>query len=171
MKKIAHFFGFLFLVAVLQTQTEAQLVSENLKILEPLLNKTWAGELKSPDGSKSWKTTHEYAALWDGTIVKFTGSTPERNANSEGYFYWDRAEQKIAVLIVNNNGIYNRGFVAVEDSVITIRGTISFPERTFEFKNTFEFTPDGKMIDRWFQNAFGSWMAGHVIEFTSMGNE
>jgi hypothetical protein len=48
-----------------------------------------------------------------------------------------------------------------------IAGQISFPERTFEFRNTFEFAAGGKMTDRWFQNAFGSWRAGHVIELTA----
>jgi len=167
MKRTVYIVAFLLLLTVWPYRAGAQQVHENLKILEPLLNKTWAGELKSPDGNKSWETIYNYVPLWDGTVVKFTGSTPGRDANSEGYFYWDRDEQKIAVLVVNNKGIYNRGFITVEEGVLTIQGQISFPERTFNFKNTFEFTPDGKMIDRWFQNAFGSWMAGHVIEFTS----
>lgn len=54
----------------------------------------------------------------------------------------------------------------MEDSLVVIRGKTSFPERTFDFKNTFQFTPDGQMIDRWYQNAFGEWRAGHVIEFS-----
>ena len=44
-------------------------------------------------------------------LVKFTGCTPERNSNSEGYFYWDSGEQKVAMLIVNEKGIYQKGFV------------------------------------------------------------
>lgn len=155
---------------LLQLQSHAQSLSEELKILGPLVNKTWVGELKSPDGSQAWQTTHTYTPLWDGTIVKLTENTPERDASSEGYFYWDREEQKIAVLVVNKKGIYKKGFVTEEDGILTINGKISFPERTFDFKNTFEFTADGKMIDRWFQNAFGSWMAGHIIEFTEKDN-
>jgi hypothetical protein len=55
--------------------------------------------------------------------------------------------------------------VSVENGVLTVRGTIAFPERTFDFKNTFEFAAEGKMIERWFQNASGSWQPGHVVEF------
>lgn len=156
---------FLVLNIFLLPSIKAQTISDNLKVLEPLLNKTWVGELKAPDGSEAYETTQTYSVLWDGTVVKFTGSTPELNANSEGYFYWDRQEQKVAVIIINNKGIYQKGFVTVEDGKLTSCGTISFPERTFDFKNIFEFTNDGKLIDRWFQNAFGSWMAGHVIKF------
>jgi hypothetical protein len=48
---------------------------------------------------------------------------------------------------------------------VTVQGKVVFPDRTFDYKNTFEFMPDGKMIDRWFQNAFGPWQPGHVVEF------
>ena len=156
---------------LLQLQSHAQSLSEELKILEPLINKTWSGELKSPDGSQAWQTIHQFTPLWDGTIVKLSEITHERDATSEGYFYWDREEQKIAILVVNQKGIYKKGFVTEEDGIITINGKISFPERTFDFKNTFEFTVNGKMIDRWFQNAFGSWIAGHVIEFKAVTEE
>jgi len=156
----------LVFIFLLNFCTNAQNLDPNLKILAPLLGKSWVGDLKAPDGSTTWKTTCEFKALWDGTVVKYTGSTSQMNSFAEGYFYWDRAEQKVAVLIINNKGIYQKGFVMLEDSVITIKGAISFPERTFEFKNTFEFIADGKMIDRWFQNAFGPWRPGHVIEFT-----
>ena len=168
MKKCFNFLLFLFILTNLSAI--AQTLDENLKILEPLINKEWEGKLKSPDGSQAWQTKHTYTPLWDGTIVKLSEITPERDATSEGYFYWDREEQKIAVLVVNEKGIYKKGFVTEEDGIITINGKISFPERTFDFKNTFEITADGKMIDRWFQNAFGSWMAGHVIEFTAKDN-
>ncbi len=159
-----RFMAILVFVLLFNFSINAQNLDANFKILEPLLGKNWVGELKAPDGSASWKTNREFKALWDGTVIKYTSSTSEINSFAEGYFYWDRTEQKIAVLIVNNKGIYQKGFVTLEDSVITIKGTIAFPERTFEYKNTFEFTTDGKMIDRWFQNAFGPWRPGHVVE-------
>ena len=159
----------ILIISFLHSGMLAQSVNENLKILEPLL-KQWEGELKSPDGSESWQTYYKFTLLWDGNAIKFTGSTPGKNANSEGYYYWDRQEKKIAVMIINEKGIYQKGFVTLEEGFITIKGTISFPERTFEYKNTFEIISEGKMIDRWYQNAFGPWMAGHVIEFTEKEN-
>lgn len=155
------------LIIVLHGTISAQKLDDNLKILEPLLEKTWTGELKSPDGSKSWTTSQNYNLMWDGMTVKYSSSTPDNESFSEGYFYWDREEKKIAVIMFNSRGIYNKGFVTIEDGLLSISGTISFPERTFQFRNTFEFTEDGKMIDRWFQNAFGSWRPGHVIHFNA----
>ncbi len=66
-----------------------------------------------------------------------------------------------------DSGVYSRGFVSLEGDQLMIAGQISFPERTFDFRNTLAFTADGKMTDRWFQNAFGSWRAGQVIELTA----
>ena len=154
----------LFALLLINSPIFAQSLSSEMKILEPLL-KNWEGILASPDGNHSWKTLRGYNLLWDGSIVKITNSTPEINSYGEGYFYWNRQEKKVAVILVNQKGIYQNGFVTIEDGLLTIKGKISFPERTFDYKNTFEFTKNGKMIDRWFQNAFGDWRTGHVIEF------
>jgi len=155
----------LFILGICKS-TVAQNLDPNLIILQPLIDKSWIGELKPPNGNTSWKTKREFKTVWDGSIIKYSGSTEEINSFAEGFFYWDREEQKIAVLIVNNKGIYQKGFVTIADGIITINGSISFPERKFEFRNTFEITNDGKMIDRWYQNAFGKWQAGHIIEFS-----
>jgi hypothetical protein len=142
-----------------------QTLSDHLKILEPLVNRHWVGEMKSPDGSRMFKTDQKFQVVWDGSVVKYTGSIPEIDSFSEGYFYWDLKAQKVAVFILSSRGIVRQGTVSVENGVVTVQGKVVFPERTFDYKNTFEFTPDGKMIDRWFQNAFGPWQPGHVVEF------
>ncbi len=79
--------------------------------------------------------------------------------------------EKITVVIVHSSGVFKKGFIEIEDGLLTMKGKISFPDRTFDFKNTFEFPSDGKMIDKWYQNAFGSWRPGHVIEFTKTQNK
>lgn len=151
------------MLVLAHSSLRGQTIDENLRILEPLLG-TWVGQLGAPDGSASWKTVHEYRLLWDGSAVRFTGSTPEIDSHSEGFFYWDRGEKKIEVLILSNRGVHSRGTFTREGDVVTITGRISFPERTFDFRNTIEISGD-RMTDRWFQNAFGDWRPGHVVEF------
>lgn len=154
------------LFLVFESLGYCQTVNENLKILEPLLNKKWVGELKSPDGSASFKTSHEFTLIGNGSVVKYTGIILGLNNISEGYFYWDRDEKKVALFIIDGKGVYRNGFVSIEEGLITTKGVVNFPERKFDYKNTFEITADGKMIDRWFQNAFGPWRPGHVVELT-----
>jgi hypothetical protein len=150
---------------IMQLSSNAQTLNPNFDILKPLLDKSWVGELKAPDGKATYSTTHEFKLLWDGSAVKYVGSIPELNSYSEGFFYWDREEGKIAVFIMNSEGVYQQGYVTLEEGNITVKGRIYFPDKNFEYRNTLELTKDGRMIDRWFQNAFGPWMAGHVIEF------
>jgi len=140
-------------------------LSDQLKVLSPLINRSWVGDMKSPDGSRTFKTDRHFEALWDGSIVRYTASIPEVGSYSEGHFYWDREARKIAVVIVNSGGVVQRGTVTVKDRVVTIQGKIVFPEQTFDYRNTFEMKADGTMVDRWFQNAGGEWRDGHVIEF------
>ena len=121
--------------------------------------------MKSPDGSRTFKTDRNFQVIWDGSVVKYTASIPEIDSFSEGHFYWDREAKKVAVVILSTRGVIQRGTVSVENGVLTVQGTMVFPDRTFDYKNTFELSPDGKMIDRWFQNAFGPWQPGHVVEF------
>ena len=143
-----------------------QTADDNLKILEPLLNKKWVGELKSPDGSASFQTSQEFTVIGNGSVVKYTEIIRELNSVSEGYLYWDGEEKEVALFIIDGKGVYRKGFVSIEEGLITVKGVINFPERKFDYKNTFEITADGKMIDRWFQNAFGPWRPGHVVERT-----
>ena len=159
---------FIILLIILTNPILGQELSEELKILEPLVNKKWSGELKTPDGKMALNTTRTFTSIGDGTIVKYESTTPELNSHSEGFFYYDRSEKKVAVLTVTNRkGIYQKGYVSIEDGILTIQGQISFPERTFDYRNTFEFLADDKVVDRWFQNAFGDWNPGHVIELTA----
>jgi hypothetical protein len=143
----------------------AQSLSSNLKPIEKLLHKKWVGMLKAPDGSAEWRTTREYITNSTGMIVNVNESTPDRNSSGEGFFYWDSDQKKIAFFMINERGIVTQGTVNSREDGFEVEGTITFPDRKFSFRNTFEFTSDGKMIDRWFQNAFGDWRAGHVITF------
>ncbi|MBU1012988.1 MAG: hypothetical protein KKG99_08270 [Bacteroidetes bacterium] len=150
----------------------AQELNKNLEVLKPLLNKTWEGKLKAPDGSAEFTVVRTYELMDKGTIIKCTKKNADLGGYGEGYFYWDDLEKKIAFFFIETNGVFNTGFVSVEKDVITIEGKMTWPSQTnpqvkqsFDFKNTFEFTEEGKLIDKWFQNAFGPWRPGHTIEF------
>jgi hypothetical protein len=158
---------YLMLVAIMAFQFSAsgQTLSENLKILEPLLNEKWVGDMKSPDGSQTFKVSLSYEPIWGGEVIKYTRSNPDRNTYQEGHFYWDINEKNIIFMSVSNKGGALKADVTIEEGKITLRGSATINNKSFDYKNTFEFTSDGKMIDRWFQNASGTWQSGHVIEF------
>jgi hypothetical protein len=153
------------LFVVSQISAFGQTLNEKLKFLEPMLGNNWVGEMKSPDGKKAFKVNLSYESMWNGTVIKFSRSNPELNFFSEGYIYWDDDVQKLLLFSVSSRGGADKGDIIFEDGKITIKGNSTIKDKTFDYKNTFEFTSNGKMIDRWFQNAKGSWQPGHTIEF------
>jgi len=147
-------------------EVKAATLSDSLKILQPLVDKQWVGKLANPQDGRLLEVRRHFQVIWGGSIVKYSTSMQEIGSFSEGYFYWDREVRQVAVFIVNSRGVIQEGGVSLENGVLTLQGTIAFPDIRFDYKNTFEFTPDGRMIDRWFHNAPGTWQPGHVIEFT-----
>jgi hypothetical protein len=153
------------LLFVFHLYSGEQTHAEKLGILEPLVGKTWVGEMKSPDGKTVSRISLRYESLWNGAAVKVSRSNPERKSFSEGYYYWDNEGEKIGFFSVNNIGGPVKADVSTEDGKVCLKGSVTINGKTFDFKNTFELLSDGKMIDRWYQNASGTWNAGHVIEF------
>jgi len=130
---------------------DGPVLSDSLKIMEPLANKNWIGEIKHLRDGRLLKINRNFQVIWNGSIVKYSSYLPEMNSFIEGYYYWDWKAKQVEVFIITNRGVLQKGAVSVENGMLTVKGTISFPERSFEYKNTFEFTADGKMIDRWSQ--------------------
>jgi len=153
------------LLFVFHLYSGGQARAEKLGILEPLVGKTWVGELRSPDGKTASQVSLRYESLWNGAAVRVSRSNPERKSFSEGYFYWDNEGGGIGFFSVNSLGGPVKADVSTEDGKVCLTGSVTINGKTFDFKNTFELLPNGKMVDRWYQNASGTWNAGHVIEF------
>jgi hypothetical protein len=142
-----------------------QQMSDGLKFLEPLTGKSWVADSKAPDGRSSTKVNRRYYSLWNGVAVGFEAANAELKYFEEGYFYLDDETNKVMFFSVSSRGGAMKGEVSEEDGKIAINGKTTIRNKTFDYKNTIEFFSDDKMIDRWFQNASGSWKPGHIIEF------
>jgi len=148
-----------------QADKAGQILNDKLKILEPMLHKNWIGDMKSPDGKQTFKVTISCETIWNGEVIKYSRSNLDRKTYSEGYFYWDVNEKKIIFLSVSNRGGAMKADVSFEDGMITLKGRTTIQDKTFDYRNTFQYSAAGNLIDRWFQNFSGSWQPGHVIEF------
>ncbi|MBE0665469.1 MAG: hypothetical protein IH584_06560 [Candidatus Aminicenantes bacterium] len=167
------FLGIILAAILIPCAASAGDLDENLKIIEPLLNKKWVGELKAPDGSAAWETVCQYQAVWNGKVVKFTRTTAERDSFEEGFIFWDDIAKKPAFFSIHSKAIFSNGFVAADKNVISFEGKMTWPapppnpdiKQSYDFKQTFEFISATEMVDKWFQNAFGPWRPGHVVNF------
>ncbi|MBW1933687.1 MAG: hypothetical protein JRI56_11970 [Deltaproteobacteria bacterium] len=90
---------------------------------------------------------------------------------TEAYFYWDSDKQEIGVFSITSNGNFFHGHVIEDDVKILIYGLITFPDNKLEFRNTFELTEEGKLIDKWFTFRDGEWKPGHTFELSEKKEE
>ena len=151
----------------------AQELDPRMGALKPLLGKTWQGTLKSPDGTRDLEVVRTFELLEKGRVIRLTKTSPDLGTSGEGFVYWDDVTGSMRLFFVETNGVFLSGTVGVEKNVITVQGTITWPEKPpdsragqrYDFRNTFELLSDTSMRDRWYQNAFGPWRPGHVIDF------
>lgn len=141
-------------------------LSDELTILKPMVDKKWVGKIAALDGSGYLDIVREYKVILDGKAIRISNYCHELDNYSEGFIYWDTAEKKIRLTTINNKGTSQNAYVSEEDGRILFHGTIGFTSRSLEFKNYFEFSDEGKMIDRWFRYEDDEWKAGHTVELT-----
>lgn len=142
-------------------------LDENLKLLEPLVNKKWVGEIKALDSDEYLEIVRRFDVVWRGSAIRITGYCRALESEREGYIYWDSAEERIAMFAINNRGIVQQGHIGEQQGSIVIAGHITFPDRKLEFKNTFELTQDGKLVDKWYRLENGEWLPGHSVELVA----
>ena len=142
-----------------------QELNDKLKFLTPMLSDNWAGEMKSPDGKKSFNVSLKIESTWNGNVVKYTRAVPDLKFFKEGYFYFDENTNRVLFFSITSGGDGETAEVVMEEGKISIKGQLTMNNKTFDYKNVWEFPEEGKMTDRWLQNSSGSWRQGHVIVF------
>ncbi len=155
----------LLVAAILNLPLRAEGLHEKLAFLQPLLGRPWQGEFPLPDGKRTLPITQVYEPLWGGVVIRYARSIPDFPYFSEGYIYWDVDEQKVCLMSINSRGKADRGVVTLEDGKITVTGRLTMGGKTYDYRNTFEVTAEGRLTDRWFDREPGSWRAGHVVVF------
>jgi len=147
-------------------QNEVSLRKE-LDILKPFTGKIWVCESTDPSGQMTLHFLRRFEPMHDGKILRFYGECKELNSRTDGYYYYDPDKKEIAFLWLTSNGNITVGNVKEEDGKILAYGYGIFPNRKLEFRNTYEFTSDGKLHDKFFRFEDGEWKAGHSRIFTA----
>jgi len=147
----------------------SQELDEHLKLFGPIVNKKWEGDM--PRFGERAKREVLWKVIWNGKAVKQTTEVKILQSITEAYFYWDSDEQEIGVFSITSNGNFFHGHVIEDEGKILVYGLITFPDNKLEFRNTFELTEEGKLIDRWFTFRDGEWKPGHVFELSQKKEE
>ena len=134
---------------------------KELDILKPLVGKTWICEMTDPSGRQTLHMLRRYEPMHDGKILKIYQECGELDSQMDGYYYFDPDKKEIAFLTLTNNGNITIGNVKEEGGKILSYGHVIFSDKKLEFKNTYELTPMGEVLDRYFRFEDGEWRAGH----------
>lgn len=155
------------LISSIQLFAQDEIVlREELSILKPFVGKTWVSKEKHISEERMLNFTLKLEPMHGGKIIRIYGECKELNNQTDGYYYYDSDKKKIAFLSLTSNGNFAIGNVKEEDGKILRYGYTIFPDRKLEFRNTLEFTPDGKFIDKYFRYEDGEWKPGHSRVYT-----
>jgi hypothetical protein len=140
---------------------------KELDILKPFVGKNWISEWKDPSGRQTLHLVCRYEPMHDGKILRFYQECRELNSQTNGYYYYDPDKKEIAFLQLTNNGNFAVGNVKAEGGKILEYGHGTFPNEKLEFRNTFELTANGELVDQFFSFENGEWRAGHSRVWTA----
>lgn len=138
---------------------------ENLMVLEPLINKKWIFSRDLQNEAIKFDMTREWQPIWDGKVIKFLSACTELKSQVEGFIYYDSDVGRIAYFIISNKNNHSSGFIEMENGRIVMQGYFTSSNRKIETKNTYEITPEGKLIDTNYGLENGVWRVGHMGEF------
>lgn len=158
-----HYYLTLILISLSLASIHGQDLDENLKLLEPFINKAW--EAEEPRFGDEAKIERRLDIIEDGKAVKRTETFAALNATAEYFYYWDFEKQEIGVFGLHNNGNFVHGHAKEEDGIVLIYGYGTFPDRKLEFRNTYELTEDGRYLDKYYRFEEGEWKPGHSWVF------
>lgn len=164
MKKSASIIPVMLMMVVPLFPSSGQDLDDHLTLLKPLLDKTW--EALMPRLGESITRRVRWEAINEGRAIKQTTEVEKIGFKTEAWFFWDSDAGAIGVFSLSSNGNFFHGHVREEDGTILMTGYAVFPDLKLDFRNMFEFTDAGTVIDRWFTFREGAWMPGHVFELT-----
>ena len=159
---------FAVLLAGAQASGQAEVtLRKELDILKRLVGKTWICEWKDPSGRQTLHLVCRYEPMHDGKVLRFYQECRELNSQTDGYYYYDPDKKEIAFLSLTNNGNFAVGNVKAEGGNILEYGHVTFPNEKLEFRNTYELTANGELVDQFFSFENGEWRAGHFRVWTA----
>ncbi len=171
MKKPMLMISMVLLAGALSLGRNDAALRKELDILKPLVGKTWICEwivgTRDPSGRQTLHMLRRYEPMHDGKILKIYQECRELNSQTDGYYYYDPDKKEIAFLTLTNNGNFSIGNVKEEGGKILEYGHVTFPNEKLEFRNTYELTSKGEVVDQFFSFENGEWRAGHSRVWTA----
>jgi len=150
----------LWLVPVVNagSQAASQGLDDRLRVLQPLVGLRCVGILSDIEVSMRMES------ILNGKAIKRTSAATAIDYSDETIIYWDIERHELAFFEVTTRGHVARGTVTAKEGIVVFHGRLVMPERTSEFRNTYELMSDGTIKDDWHNLEGEEWVLGHSID-------
>jgi len=142
-------------------------IDPRLAPLQPLVGKTWRGELSPPGAAKPVVDVHRFELALNGRAVRSVHSVNDGEYGGETLFVWDDEKKSIVYTYFTTAGFYTTGTMQPEAEALQsheiVRGTTSGPR---EVKATSRLLPDGRLHVTAAHLKDGRWVDGHEAYYS-----
>lgn len=137
-------------------------IDVRLAPLQPLVGRTWRGELSASGAAKPVVDVHRFELALNGRAVRSVHSVNDGEYGGETLFVWDDEKKSVVYTYFTTAGFYTTGTMQPEAGVLQfhelVRGTSSGPR---EVKATSRVLPDGRLHVKSRHLKDGQWTDGH----------
>jgi hypothetical protein len=142
-------------------------IDPRLAPLQPLVGKTWRGELSAPGAAKSVVDVHRFELALNGRAVRSLHSVNDGEYGGETLFVWDDEKKSVVYTYFTTAGFYTTGTMQLEGGALhsheIVRGATSGVR---EVKATSRVLPDGRLHVKSQLLKDGQWVDGHEVHYT-----
>jgi hypothetical protein len=134
--------------------------------LQPLVGRTWRGELSPPGAAKPVVDVHRFELVLNGRAVRSLHSINDGEYGGETLFVWDDEKKSVVYTYFTTAGFYTTGTLQPEGGALQfheiVRGTTSGVR---EVKSTSRVLPDGRLHVKSRHLKDGQWLDGHEVHY------
>ena len=142
-------------------------IDPRLAPLQPLVGKTWRGELSPPGAARPLVDVQRFELVLNGRAVRSTHSINDGEYGGETLFVWDDEKKSVVYTYVTTGGFYTTGTMQSEAGALQfhelVRGSSSGPR---EVKATSRMLPDGRLHVKSAYLKDGAWVDGHEAYYS-----
>jgi hypothetical protein len=142
-------------------------IDPRLTPLQPLVGKTWRGELSPPGAAKPVVDVQRFELALNGRAVRSVHSVNDGEYGGETFFVWDDEKKSVVYTYFTTAGFYTTGTMQPEGGALhsheVVRGTASGVR---EVKATSRVLPDGRLHVKSRHLKDGQWVDGHEVHYT-----
>ena len=135
------------------------------KFLAELIAASWIGHYQDPE-TAFINHNLEWKILLDGKLVRQVKMAPEVNFEMETWLFVDQPGHRNTFTQISNRGTISKGEFTMKDGQLWLEGkTFEGDKMIRHFRQSFEISDSGKLVDCFYRFTNDKWTKGHEIHY------